>query len=162
MNKLTFVLDIDGVLTDGTYHYTKDGKVEKVFGPDDSDALKLIKDDIDIVFVSADYRGFPISEKRINDMGWELTEVKSKLRLKFIEEHFGAENTIYMGDSFQDAHILKAVKCGICPVDASPIAKKYADFVTQNGGGHRAVADAVFYIAEKFLNKTPEELIGLN
>ena len=34
-----FILDVDGVMTTGQFFYTAGGKVMKVFGPDDSDAL---------------------------------------------------------------------------------------------------------------------------
>ena len=38
-----FVLDVDGVMTTGHFFYTKSGKVMKMFGPDDHDALLLLK-----------------------------------------------------------------------------------------------------------------------
>ena len=38
-----FILDVDGVLTSGNFFYTHKGKVMKVFGPDDNDALSLLK-----------------------------------------------------------------------------------------------------------------------
>ena len=37
-----FILDVDGVMTDGTFAYTVDGKVTKMFGPHDADGLELI------------------------------------------------------------------------------------------------------------------------
>ena len=36
----TFVVDVDGVLTDGGFYYDEAGKRYKRFGPDDADALK--------------------------------------------------------------------------------------------------------------------------
>ena len=36
-----FILDVDGVFTDGKFLYTKDGKVMKIFGPEDNDALSF-------------------------------------------------------------------------------------------------------------------------
>ena len=35
----TFILDVDGVMTDGKFTYTVDGKISKVFVPDDSDGF---------------------------------------------------------------------------------------------------------------------------
>ena len=46
-----FVLDVDGVLTDGTFYYSEKGKIMKKFGPHDSDGLKLIADLIKIEFI---------------------------------------------------------------------------------------------------------------
>jgi len=58
-----FIIDVDGVMTDGQFHYSVDGKVMKVFGPEDSDALSLIKDYFVIHFVTGDKRGFEISKE---------------------------------------------------------------------------------------------------
>ena len=159
----TFVLDVDGVISDGTFYYTKEGKVAKKFGPDDNDALKLLKKHgVEIVFTSSDWRSFEISEKRVNDMGYPLNNVKPGLpRLEWIKEHYGLENTFYMGDSFVDAPILKAVKEGITTCEACFLAQRYADYVTSCCGGHRAVSDACFHIAEKYLGLSPEKFIGM-
>ena len=53
-----FVLDVDGVLTDGTFYYSEKGKIMKKFGPHDSDGLKLISDLIKVEFISADKEVF--------------------------------------------------------------------------------------------------------
>ena len=60
-----FILDVDCVLTDGTFYYTTEGKVMKKFGADDNDALSLLKPYMKIFFVTGDKRGFDISKKRI-------------------------------------------------------------------------------------------------
>ena len=41
-NVKNFVIDVDGVMTDGQFYYTAEGKVMKVFGPNDHDALLLL------------------------------------------------------------------------------------------------------------------------
>ena len=53
-----FILDVDGVLTTGTFFYDKNGKLLKEFGPDDHEALKILKKYLKIIFISADKRGF--------------------------------------------------------------------------------------------------------
>ena len=35
-----FILDVDGVFTDGKFHYTENGKVMKIFGDADNDAYE--------------------------------------------------------------------------------------------------------------------------
>ena len=42
-NPKAFLLDVDGVMTTGQFAYTADGKAMKIFGPDDNDALSLLK-----------------------------------------------------------------------------------------------------------------------
>lgn len=64
-----FILDVDGVFTDGKFYHTVDGKVMKKFGPEDNDALSL-QGKLHIHAVSGDKNGFAITKKRIaDDMG---------------------------------------------------------------------------------------------
>ena len=60
-----FILDVDGIMTNGSFFYTSEGKFMKAFGPDDNDGLSLLKEYLDIRFVTGDKKGFPISKKRI-------------------------------------------------------------------------------------------------
>lgn len=158
--RYTFVLDVDGVLTDGSFLYDERGKAYKVFGPDDADALKALSKYVDIVFTSQDKRGFNISKKRVNDMGFELKEIGSKDRVHFMSEIYGLENCIYMGDSFVDVPALKAANIGISTCTSDPLAQNWSDYVTEREGGHRAVAEACFWIAKTVLGMTPEQLLG--
>ena len=43
-----FLLDVDGVMTTGQFAYTEEGKSMKVFGPDDNDALSLLRNLMEI------------------------------------------------------------------------------------------------------------------
>ena len=135
MKKYTFILDVDGIFSDGTFYYTIDGKIAKKFGPDDTEALKLISDKVDIIIISGDTRGFEITKKRVNDMGFNLINVPGgKERLDWITQRFDLNNVIYMGDGLKDAFILKHVICGICTINSSFLAKKYASYITTSGG----------------------------
>ena len=62
-----FILDVDGVMTDGKFYYSNKGKIMKVFGPDDNDALSLLSNYINIQFVTGDKKGYSISRKRIKE-----------------------------------------------------------------------------------------------
>lgn len=163
--KVVVIFDVDGVLTKGNFFYDENGKRLKEFGPDDAHALKLIKDDIEVRFVSTDKRGFPISSKRVKDMGFDLVEVghEQGTRLDWINENYPKDEwfRIYMGDSFVDAIIFKGVDVSICPHNANSIAKKYATVITERDGGDRAVADAVFWVMENILGKSVEKVLGL-
>ena len=52
--KKTFLLDVDGVLTTGKFLYSIEGKMFKEFGPHDHDGLKLLKNLINIKFITCD------------------------------------------------------------------------------------------------------------
>ncbi len=149
-----FILDVDGVFTDGKFHYSIDGKVFKIFGDADNDALSLIKDRLHIEMVSGDKRGFPITKKRIHDdMGYPLTMVSTFQRIDWIKERFDPLETIYMGDGIYDPLVFKEVGFSIAPSNAFVNTKKYANYITQSKGGEGAVAEAVIYIIENIFNQ---------
>jgi len=147
-----FILDVDGVMTTGQFLYSEKGKVYKIFGPHDADGLKILKNKLNIVFITADKRGFSISEKRISDMGYRLELITEKDRYSYIKEKFGFENTAYMGDGIFDAPILRDCKFGIAPRNARIEAKKAADFVTPSASAEGAVCDACIQIDDKFFS----------
>jgi 3-deoxy-D-manno-octulosonate 8-phosphate phosphatase (KDO 8-P phosphatase) len=153
MAKIKFVLDVDGVLSTGQFLYSPQGKMYKIFGPHDADGLKLLKNKVDIYFISADKRGFPISKKRVEDMGYPISLVPEADRLQYIKEKFGFENLVYMGDGIFDAPILEACRFGIAPAGARKEAQKAADFVTESKAGEGAVLDASLKILEHFFKR---------
>jgi len=146
-----FIIDVDGVLTDGQFHYSSAGKMAKIFGPNDNDALSLIKKYLKVLMVTGDKRGFSITKKRISeDMKFPLYLVSTFERIKWIKENFNPAETIYMGDGIFDAAVFKKVAYGIAPANAFYTTKKAANFVTQSRGGDSAVAEACLHIMEKF------------
>jgi 3-deoxy-D-manno-octulosonate 8-phosphate phosphatase (KDO 8-P phosphatase) len=152
-----FILDVDGVMTDGQFHYSTEGKVMKIFGPDDADALSLIKNNVKIHFISGDKRGFPITQKRIEDMGFPVDQVSTFDRVNWIRENYGLNNSIYMGDGIYDILVFKNVAYSIAPANGFIQTKAAANFVTKTAGAQGAVAEACFHIAEKFF--TPIDLL---
>ncbi|MBL8487513.1 MAG: HAD hydrolase family protein [Rhodocyclaceae bacterium] len=148
---LVLILDVDGVLTTGQFLYSVRGKEFKVFGPDDNDGLSLLKDRLEVRFVTGDRKGLPISRKRIvEDMGYPLDLVSTVRRLEWIAERYPLERVIYMGDGIFDHYVMRRVGYAIAPGNADPLAKAAADHVTQRHGGDRAVAEACLHILERF------------
>ena len=154
------ILDVDGVLTTGEFFYSKDGKILKIFGPDDNDALTLLKPFIDIRFITGDKKGFAISQKRIvEDMKFKLDLVSTIKRINWIENNYNSDEVIYMGDGIFDHYVMKNVGYSIAPNNADPNAKKYANYITKRTGGNRAVAEACIHILDKFFEPYDPEKI---
>ena len=146
-----FVLDVDGVMTTGHFIYSEDGKVLKIFGPDDNDGLSLLKENLKIIFVTGDKKGFKISKKRIqDDMGYSISLVSTIHGVDWISKRFNLNDVIYMGDGIFDHYVMKKVGYSIAPANADQIAKNNADYITIRSGGNRAVAEACLHILEKF------------
>ncbi len=157
-----FILDVDGVMTSGTFLYSSEGKVMKVFGADDHDALSLLRPHMKIRFVTGDKKGFAISKRRIvDDMGFELDLVSTIRRVDWISEKYPLRSVVYMGDGIFDHYVMREVAYAIAPVNGDPLAKQAAHYVTQRSGGDRAVAEACLHLLERFFEPyNPLQLPG--
>jgi 3-deoxy-D-manno-octulosonate 8-phosphate phosphatase (KDO 8-P phosphatase) len=157
-----FILDVDGVFTDGKFHYTTEGKVFKTFGDADSDALSLLRSYMHIEMVSGDKRGFGITKKRISDdMGYPLSMVSTFQRKEWLAERFNLDETIYMGDGIYDILVFDVVGFSVAPQNAFYNTRNRASYITKSRGGEGAVADACVYIFEKILKIDFNTLIRL-
>ena len=160
------IMDVDGVLTDGSFYYSVDGKVMKKFGADDNDALSLLQPYLECIFVTGDKRGFEISKKRIaDDMHMQVELVSTLKRIDWIKERYNPEEVIYMGDGIFDHYVMQNVGYSISTNNGDDNAKKYANYVTKRNGGDRAVAEACLHILDHFFeafnpDKFPEDNIN--
>ena len=146
-----FVLDLDGVFTDGKFYYSEDGKYMKVFGADDHDCINILKQFMKIHVVTADAKGFEISRRRIErDMGLEIDLVSALDRTEWLAKKYNLSETIYMGDGVLDYLVFSRVFYSIAPANALISTKNRASFITKNSGGERAVAEACLHIINKF------------
>ena len=145
-----FILDVDGVLNDGMLYWGIDNKPFKAFGTFDHDGLKILRNYLDIQFISADEVGWDISYSRIvNHMRFPLTLVKERERYDWVMEQGDRLDTAYMGDGPYDAKILRDVGMGIAPAQAWRTTKQMANFVTPSAAGHGAVFEACLHIMNK-------------
>ncbi len=159
---LVFILDVDGVMTNGQFLYTAEGKVMKIFGADDNDGIGLLKQSIEIRFVTGDKKGFAISSKRIvDDMDLPLDLVSTIKRIDWIAERYDPQRVIYMGDGIFDHYVMEKVGYAIAPANADRNAKRCAHYICERSGGDRAVAEACLHIMERFFTPyNPNELPG--
>lgn len=142
-----FISDVDGCLNDGNIYWGADGeKPFKAFGNYDHDGVKLLRDHVKIIFISADRHGWDILKTRIVDhMKCELHLVLEKDRYEFVKK-FNFDEVAYMGDGIYDAKIIREAKLGIAPAQARIEARQAADYVTPSCGGRGAYLDACVQI----------------
>lgn len=160
MTYKVFILDTDGVITTGQFFYTAEGKAMKVFGPDDNDALSLLKPYLETRFVTGDKKGYPISKKRISDdMKFQLDLVSTINRVEWIKERYNLAEVIYMGDGIFDHYVMQRVGYSIAPANADKLTASQANYVTKRSGGDRAVAEACLHILEEFFEPYNPEAI---
>ena len=137
------ISDVDGCLTDGKFVYTAEGKVSKTFGPHDNDGVKQLKQlGYDVIFISADKRGFPITKKRIDDMKCTLYPVSEDERKDWVANKIKEYDwSAFFGDGISDIAEGKTVDFFGCPANARPEVKKEAHFITDSKGSEGAFLD---------------------
>lgn len=142
-----FILDVDGVLTDGTILVTETGEQLRKFNIKDGYALQLaVKRGYNVLVLSGG-RSKGI-ELRLKGLG--ITEVFLGLDSKVETYHnflntrgFLAENVLYMGDDIPDLPIIRLVGLATCPADAVEEVKDVCHYISPKKGGEGCVRDII-------------------
>lgn len=158
MKDIVVISDCDGVLTDGNFIYTSEGKVAKIYGPHDNDGVKMLKEKgFSVIFITADKRGFDITKKRIDDMNCPLYLVSEKERLEWIKSYINTHNFkdyIYIADGISDVPSLQNACFSIVPQNGRNEAKNIANYITPSNGGSGAFLDAAIMISDMYCKIT--------
>jgi YrbI family 3-deoxy-D-manno-octulosonate 8-phosphate phosphatase len=141
------VLDVDGVLTDGTVLLLPSGDEPRSVHFHDLDAVAAARRDgmaIGVLSGEATPAVRRVAERfGISDAIWGA---KDKLAgLRDLSDRLGieVEETCYVGDADRDGPALEAAGIGLAPADATVVARAAADHVLTARGGHGVVAEAV-------------------
>lgn len=145
------IFDVDGVLTDGTFFYSIEGKMLKRFGSHDAPAIKKCMSIFNLQLISADKKGFEISKLRADHLGLPITLVPEDIRSGWIANNFTREDTALVVDSFTDIPSLVNVARSFAPYNAHPELIKRVDNVLNASGGSGAVAEVLdILVYERF------------
>lgn len=139
------MLDVDGVLTDGSILYSEDGKEIKVFNVLDGHGIVMLKKaGIKTVIVSG--RKSKALKKRAQELGikdiYQGVFDKTKI-LKVLISKAGIkkENVCYMGDDITDIALLKDVGFSVSVPNGTKEVKRIVDYITKKKGGNGAVRE---------------------
>jgi 3-deoxy-D-manno-octulosonate 8-phosphate phosphatase (KDO 8-P phosphatase) len=139
------LLDVDGVLTDGSIIYSHDGRETKIFNVKDGLGLKLaMAAGIKVGIVTG--RKSPALDHRCRDLGirYSFVGIQDKAKiLKKITEQTGVapEHTAYIGDDLPDLSLMRRVRLSIAVADAHKTTLGNADWTTSAAGGCGAVRE---------------------
>ena len=86
-------------------------------------------------------------------MKFPLDLVSTYKRIEWIKDNYNTDLLIYMGDGIFDNVVMEKVFYSIAPANASYLAKKSANYITECSGGDRAVAEACLHLIDKFFKK---------
>jgi len=145
-----FLMDVDGVLTDGKMYYLPgrdSGMVEfKAFHALDGIGLRLLNQ-FGIITGVITGRESPGTEERAKDLGMSyayqgfLSKVEPLERI-LADTGLTPENVAYMGDDWTDIPVLKRAGLACAPANALDEVKAAAQLVTRKEGGMGAVREA--------------------
>lgn len=144
------VLDVDGVLTDGSIILDNEGNEFKAFHVRDGHGIKMLeKAGVKVAIITG--RHSKVVERRAHELG--ITEVYQRCHIKTVAyEHLlekmglSNEEVAYIGDDIVDIPIFKRVGLSIAVADATEETKASAMIVTTNRGGRGAVREVCEFI----------------
>jgi len=139
------ILDVDGVLTDGSIILDNEGNEFKVFNVRDGHGIKmLVKAGIRVALITG--RQSKVVERRARELG--ITELYQRCHIKtvafdhIIEKYGLTEKEVaYMGDDIVDIPIFRRVGIPIAVNDATDEARDHAAVVARHRGGRGAVRE---------------------
>ena len=147
------VLDVDGVLTDGSIVINSDASESKVFNTLDGHGIKMWqRANLKVAFLSGRFSQPTDHRAKQLKIDCCLQDCYDKLpALKKILNDLDVlpEQTAYIGDDLPDLPAINYVAFGVAVANAVDEVKQYADFVTTRPGGQGAVREVIEYILKE-------------
>jgi len=146
------LLDVDGVLTDGTITYTQAGDEIKSFHTHDGLGLRLVQQaGVEVGLITA--RSSEVINRRARDLAVSLIfqGVKNKREVYdriVAERQLEPARIAYMGDDWLDLPLLTRVGFSVSVPGAVREVRSLVDYVTRKEGGRGAVREVCELIIE--------------
>ena len=142
-----FILDCDGVLTDGSVTLMPDGEQARKMSTRDGYALQLaVKKGFIVAIITG---GSSAAVKsRMTRLGVHDVYLACHDKVKALKElmhiySLNAEDILYMGDDMPDYEVMQIVGLPTCPDNAAQEIKNLSDYVSHKGGGEGCVRDVI-------------------
>lgn len=144
------VLDVDGVLTDGTVIINADGRESKFFNVLDGHGIRLWK--------RAGFKVAFLSGRKSEPTKWRAEQLEVDFCIEDCHEKLpvlqnlaaelglSPEQIAYVGDDLMDLPVMNYVGFSVAVCDAVDEVSENADYVTELGGGSGAVREVIEYI----------------
>lgn len=143
----TFVLDVDGVLTDSSILILNDGEFARRMNIKDGYALQLaIKKGYRILVISggtSEAVKVRLQKLGILDVHLNISNKKEILENYRAHHNLLWEEVLYMGDDIPDLEVMKLVGLACCPADAVAEIKEVSHYVSPATGGEGCVRDVI-------------------
>ena len=147
------VLDVDGVLTDGTIVVDAEGRESKFFSVLDGHGIKMWKRaGLAVAFLSG--RESTPTKQQAAELAIDYCLEGRQDKLAGLRElmrlsGMSAGEIAYVGDDLPDLPVIRNVGFSAAVANAVDEVKKQADYVTTRKGGQGAVREVIEYILKK-------------
>ncbi|HIJ80690.1 MAG TPA: HAD hydrolase family protein [Desulfuromonadales bacterium] len=139
------LLDVDGVLTDGSIIYDCNGLETKRFNVRDGHGIKMLqRHDIQVGIITG--RTSAVVDVRARELGISLVYQGALKKLDSYADvrrvtGFDDGQIAYIGDDIIDVPVMRRVAFAAAPSDAQPEVRNVAHYVTSSAGGRGAVRE---------------------
>lgn len=146
------LLDVDGVLTDGTITYGTDGIETKSFHTQDGLGLKLLQESgVAAGIITA--RASEAVLRRARELGFAhvvqgATDKLAAFEAILRETGLRPPQTAYMGDDWMDLPLLNRVGLAAAPANAVAEVRQRVHYTTERTGGRGAVREVCDLLLE--------------
>lgn len=143
----TIVLDVDGVLTDGSLLLLEDGQMARRMNIKDGYALQLaVKKGYRIVVISGGQS--EAVRVRLQKLGIQNVFLQVENKTALLDEYrqqngLAWEEILFMGDDIPDYAVMKQVGLSCAPADAAPEILAVAAYISNKKGGEGCVRDVL-------------------
>lgn len=144
------VLDVDGVFTNGTITYTKEGEHTKTFDMRDGMGLEIIRELGVKVWVITSEASELVAQRmkklKIENVFLNAKDKYALLHYLADKENIALGNIAYMGDDVNDLANMCSVGWSMAPQNATNMVKQHADMVLSRPSGNGAIREACDFI----------------
>jgi 3-deoxy-D-manno-octulosonate 8-phosphate phosphatase (KDO 8-P phosphatase) len=141
------LLDVDGVLTDGTVYFHSDGGEAKGFSIQDGHAISMaLRGGLQIGFISG--RPSRVTELRAEDLGVKIVRQGKQNKMEMVEQikterGYRDDEIAFVGDDLVDLPVLRRIGLPLAVANATGEIKGAAVYVTKRRGGDGAVREVI-------------------
>ncbi|MFW0737259.1 cytidylyltransferase domain-containing protein [Flavobacterium sp. T12S277] len=150
------VLDVDGVFTDGSVYYDKEGEMAKKFDMRDGMGLEILRQNgVEVVVLTSE--NSKLVEQRMKKLQIKNTFLGVKDKYSFLKHFIKDRNSsfaavAYVGDDVNDLTNICSCGWSFAPANAVDIVKMNADIVLSHHSGNGAIRE-VCDIIKKYNNR---------
>jgi 3-deoxy-D-manno-octulosonate 8-phosphate phosphatase (KDO 8-P phosphatase) len=141
------IMDVDGVLTDGSIRYSDQHSEQKTFHVHDGMAITLARQ-AGLKTAILTGRVSPMVERRAQELKFDHIEqghFDKRIGLERILKHYplATQHILYIGDDLLDLRLEPLVGVFVGPADAVTRVQQHATWITSRPGGRGCVREVI-------------------